>query len=67
MISDYIDGIDLSGLTPTTGGTAPQAWNNTYKNNRIIVAGFNTYKSMGGNSESNKTIFCLLLEIASAG
>jgi hypothetical protein len=42
-IGDYIDGLDLSGITAPPNGTAPQAWNNSYKNNRIIVSGFNTY------------------------
>jgi hypothetical protein len=54
MIGDYLDGIDLSGLTPTVGGTAPQAWNETYKNNRVVVAGLNTYKGMGANFENDK-------------
>jgi hypothetical protein len=47
MIGDYIDGINLSGIAAPTSGVAPQAWNNTYKNNRIVVSGFNTYKGAG--------------------
>jgi hypothetical protein len=46
-IGDYIDGFDLSGIAAAPGGTAPQAWNDTYKNNRILVSGFNTYKNAG--------------------
>jgi hypothetical protein len=33
--------------------TAGQAWNDTYKNNRIAVSGFNTYKGMG-DTENKK-------------
>jgi hypothetical protein len=46
-IGDYIDGLDLSGLEVAPGGNAPQAWNDTYKNNRIVVSGFNIYKGFG--------------------
>jgi hypothetical protein len=46
-IGDYVDGIDLSGIAVAPGGTAPAAWNDTYKNNRIVVSGFNTYKHSG--------------------
>jgi len=52
-IGDYLDGIDLSGAAAPTNGTAPQAWNNTYKNNRIVLSGFNTYKH-GGHTENDK-------------
>jgi hypothetical protein len=44
---DYIDGIDLSAISAENGGTAGQAWNNTYKNNRIVLSGFNTYHGFG--------------------
>jgi hypothetical protein len=47
MIGDYLDGIDLSGIAAAPGGTAPGAWNNTYKNNRIVLSGLNTFKSTG--------------------
>ena len=49
MIGDYIDGISLNGIAAPAGNgaIATQPWNNTYKNNRIVVAGFNTYKGMG--------------------
>jgi hypothetical protein len=53
LIGDYLDGIDLSGCAAPTGGTAPQAWNDTYKNNRIVIGGFNTYKQ-AGNTENDK-------------
>jgi hypothetical protein len=47
MPGDYLDGIDLSAIPAENGGDAGQAWNETYKNNRIVVAGFNTYKGTG--------------------
>jgi hypothetical protein len=47
MVGDYLDGLDLSGIGTPTGGTAPQAWSEQYKNNRIVIAGLNTYKSSG--------------------
>jgi hypothetical protein len=47
MIGDYLDGIDLSAIPAENGGDAGQAWNETYKNNRIVIAGFNTYKGTG--------------------
>jgi hypothetical protein len=47
MIGDYIDGLDLSAIGAPGGGEAPQAWNDTYKNNRVIVSGFNTFKGSG--------------------
>jgi len=53
MLGDYLDGLDLSGCAAPTNGTAPQAWNDTYKNNRIVVSGFNTYKH-AGNTENTK-------------
>ncbi|MDR1837641.1 MAG: hypothetical protein LBQ89_08290, partial [Treponema sp.] len=46
-IGDYIDGLDLSGISVAPGGNAPQAWNDTYKNNRIVVSGFNYLKNAG--------------------
>jgi hypothetical protein len=57
-LGDYIDGIDLSGIESPENGiifNAPEAWNNTYKNNRIVIAGFNTYKECGiGSAGENK-------------
>jgi len=52
-VGDYLDGIDLSAIPAHGGGTAGQPWNDTYKNNRIALSGFNTYKGMG-NSENTK-------------
>jgi hypothetical protein len=51
-------GIILTGLTcrrypPKTAG---QAWNDTYKNNRIVVSGFNTYKGMGDTENTKNHI-----------
>jgi len=46
-IGDYIDGISLGGIAAPPGGIAPGVWNNTHKNNRIVIAGFNYYKSTG--------------------
>jgi hypothetical protein len=53
QIGDYIDGLDFSGTAAPTSGDAPQAWNNTYKNNQIIVSGFNTYKNVGSSGNGN--------------
>jgi hypothetical protein len=52
-IGDYIDGLDLSAIGAPTGGVAPQAWNDIYKNNRIVVSGFNTFKG-SGDTENTK-------------
>jgi hypothetical protein len=46
-IGDYLDGINLSGIPAENGGDAGQVWNDTYKNNRIILGGINTYKGSG--------------------
>jgi glycosidase len=46
-LGDYLDGINLSAIPAENGGAAGQAWNNTYKNNRIVLSGFNTYKGYG--------------------
>jgi hypothetical protein len=53
MAGDYMDGLDLSGIAAAPGGTAPQAWNATYKNNRLVLSGFNTYKG-SGDTETTK-------------
>jgi hypothetical protein len=52
-IGDYLDGISLDGIVAPEGGAAPGAWNSTYTNNRIIIAGFNFYK-VAGDTENNK-------------
>jgi hypothetical protein len=46
-IGDYIDGMDLSAIPAENGGEGGQAWNDTYKNNQIMVSGFNSYKGSG--------------------
>jgi hypothetical protein len=58
LIGDYLDGLDLSGATAAPGGNSPQAWSNTYKNNRIVLSGFNTYKGSGYNEiKKNHVLF----------
>jgi hypothetical protein len=47
MIGDYLDGLDLSAIPDENDGTAGQAWNASYLNNRIVLSGFNTYKGSG--------------------
>jgi hypothetical protein len=56
QIGDYLDGIDLSAIPAENGGTAGQAWNDTYKNNRIVISAFNPYKGVG-NTEVTKNHF----------
>jgi hypothetical protein len=49
---DYIDGLSLDGITLPENGIVtdpPAAWNNTYKNNRIRIVGFSTYKGVGAS------------------
>jgi hypothetical protein len=50
MIGDYIDGINLSAIAASVANTAGQAWNPTYKNNRIVIAAFNPYKGVGNEA-----------------
>ena len=63
QIGDYIDGLDLSGIPAMGGsggmpGTAGQPWNTAYQNNRIVIAGFNTYKGIGNEeNERNHVLF----------
>jgi hypothetical protein len=47
LVGDYIDGIDLSAIPAENSGDAGQVWSSTYKNNRIVLSGFNTYKGFG--------------------
>jgi hypothetical protein len=47
QIGDYIPGIDLSAIPAENGGTAGQAYNETYHNNDIVISGFNTFKQSG--------------------
>jgi len=53
QVGDYLDGLDLSAIAAPTGGSAPQAWSNAYKNNRLILSGMNPYKGVG-DTEKNK-------------
>jgi hypothetical protein len=66
-IGDYIDGLDLSAIGAPTGGTAPQAWNNTYKNNRILVSGFNTFKGTGDTEVTKNHILFTFRNIVAKG
>jgi hypothetical protein len=47
QIGDYLDGLNLSGILAERGGTAGQPWNDTYKNNRIVLSALNPYKGVG--------------------
>jgi hypothetical protein len=53
QIGDYIDGIDLSAIPAENGGDAGQVWDDTYKNNRIAISGFNTYLDAGDQGNGN--------------
>jgi hypothetical protein len=53
QIGDYLDGVDLSGIAASAANTAGQAWNATYKNNRVVIAAFNPYKGVG-DTETTK-------------
>ena len=57
QIGDYIDGIDLSAIPAENGGTAGQPWNNSYKNNRIVLSAFNPYKGLGPYPTKNHIRF----------
>jgi hypothetical protein len=50
LLGDYLD---LSSLT--VDGTA-YAWNSNYKNLRLVVSGFNTYKNMGDTENTKNHI-----------
>jgi hypothetical protein len=50
LIGDYADGIDL------ISGSLNVPWNDTYKNNRIVLSGFNQYKGCG-STENTKNHF----------
>ncbi|MDR3325107.1 MAG: DUF6273 domain-containing protein [Spirochaetaceae bacterium] len=66
-VGDYIDGLDLSGIAATTGGTAPQAWNDAYKNNRLVVSGFNTFKEMGDVENAKNHVLFTFRNIIAKG
>jgi hypothetical protein len=50
LLGDYVDGIDL------VSGSLNVPWNNTYKNNRIVLSGFNQYKGCG-DTENKRNHF----------
>ena len=50
QIGDYLD------LASLNDGTTTYTWNESYKNLRIVIAGFNTYKSMGGTENAKNHI-----------
>jgi hypothetical protein len=56
QIGDYIDGLDLPAIPAENGGTAGQTWNDTYKNNRIVISGFNTYPGAGSTENTRNHI-----------
>jgi hypothetical protein len=56
MIGDYLDNINLSAIPAHGGGTAGQAWNGSYKNNQIVIAGFNTFKGVGDTENAKNHI-----------
>jgi hypothetical protein len=58
MLGDYIDGLDLSTVPAENSGTAGQAWNDTYKNNRVVLSAFNPYIGMGDTeNQKNHLLF----------
>jgi hypothetical protein len=67
MVGDYLDGIDFSGITPPTSAQAPNggpaAWNDTYKNNRLVIAGFNTYKQAGNTENTDNHILFIFRNV----
>ncbi|GHV91995.1 hypothetical protein AGMMS50268_24980 [Spirochaetia bacterium] len=67
-IGDYIDGIDFSSVAAPPGGSAaPQAWNDTYKNNRIVVSGFNIYKGYGDTENTKNHILFTFRHVIAKG
>jgi hypothetical protein len=67
MIADFLDGLDLSGAAAPTGGSAPQAWNAGYKNNRLLIGGFNTYKGVGDTEVTKNHIVMVTRNIIAKG
>jgi len=55
-IGDYLDGLDFSAIGAPINGQAPQAWNDQYKNNRIVIAGLNTFKGAGDTENAKNHI-----------
>jgi len=68
QIGDYIDGFDFSSLGATpAGGGAFQAWNDTTKNNRLVIAGFNTYKRAGATENAKNHIVFAFRNVLALG
>jgi hypothetical protein len=52
QVGDYLD------LPSLNDGSANYVWSDAYKNLRVVIAGFNTYKNMGGTeNEKNHIVF----------
>jgi hypothetical protein len=66
-VGDYLGGIDLSGITAgmsaDTANTAGQAWSSAYKNNRIVLAGFNPYKGAGDTETTKNHLLFVFMNI----
>jgi hypothetical protein len=63
QIGDYLDGIDLSGIAASAANTAGQSWNDTYKNNRIVIAAFNPYKGVGDSEAAKNHILFAFVNV----
>jgi len=67
MLGDYLKGIDFTGTTAPTSAQAPnggpQPWNDTYQNNKIIIAGFNTYKQAGDTENTEDHILFVFRDV----
>ena len=66
-IGDYIDGISLNGIAAPAGGDPTQAWNDTYKNNRIVISGFNTYKNSGDTETARNHVLFTFRNVIARG
>jgi hypothetical protein len=64
---DFLDGLDLSAIGAPTGGTAPQPWNKTYKNNRLLISGFNSYKYSGDTEVTKNHVVFAFRNIVAKG
>jgi hypothetical protein len=56
LAGERLDGLDLSAVPAENSGTAGQAWNDTCKNNQIVMSGFNTYKGIGDTENTKNHI-----------
>jgi hypothetical protein len=66
-VGDFLDGLDLSAIGAPAGGSAPQTWNDTYKNTRILIGGFNTYKESGDTEVIKNHILSVFRNIIAKG